>query len=136
MKERFKKFLRDIYEGIYFLSRKHERGNVDWFIIRSRFLVGFFSYYISVFLLLLGIKVTIDGPFKSIESIVILLVVYIVTFALYNFALYSLLDTSEIDENIEPSIKKNKIRKSILVQVGGLVCFILSVVAVYFLYKK
>ena len=135
MKDFLKKFLRDVYKGIYFLSRKHEGGNIDWFTINSRFIASFFLYYVAILLLLLGIIVTLYGPFKLgfFEVIIYLFGVY---GCICKFIIYPLLDRSEIDEGVTLSIKKDKMRKSIIAQAGGFLCLICSFTIVYFLYKK
>ena len=135
MKKYFAKFLRDVYEGIYFLSTKYESPKQNLPATRGRFFISFFLYYFSILLPILAIKVVIYGPFKPsvIEALVYSFGIY---GCIYKFIIYPLLDTSEIDQNIDPALKKRKIRISILTQVGGFICFFGAFTIVYFLYKK
>lgn len=135
MKEYLKIILRDVYEGIYFLSRKYESQSESLSATHLRFIITFFTYYLSLLLLALAIKVVTYGPFKlnAIEAIVYIFGGYA---GIYKFFIFPLLDTSKVDENIDISTKKRKIRKSILAQIIGISCIILAFLIAYFLYKK
>lgn len=135
MKKYFTEFLRDVYEGIFFLSMKYKSPKERLPATRRRFFISFFLYYFSVLLLVLGIRVGIYEPFKP-SFIEVVFPIFGVYGIIYKFVIYPLLDTSEIDENIAPILKKQKIRISILTQIGGFVCFVGAFIIVYILYKK
>ena len=135
MKKCLELFLRDIYEGIYFISRKYESRSESRFATHLRFVVAFFIYYFSLLLLFLSIKVATYGPFK-INFIEALFYLFGIFSCIYIVFINPLLDKSMINEYVDISVKKRKIKKANLFQILSVFCLIVSFLIGYILYKK
>lgn len=129
------KYLRDIYEGIYFYSSDYEYTEFHGWTMKSRFMVIFYLYYISVAIVLLGIKVYLYGAFKpSIVSA--LLYTFGLFFLLYYILIYPNLNLDDIDEDMNNISKKEKVRKSKFLFFGGVASLVISFIILNFLYEK
>lgn len=133
--EKTKTFLRDIFEGFYYTKKKWNPNGTNISITDIGFVAIFFLYYTSLLLLIFGIRVKLYGPLKltQLDSTLYLFGIYGV---IYRLVIYPMIDTSEVNENVDDILIEKKIRKYKLVQAGGFTCCILSFIIVYFLYKK
>lgn len=128
-----KELFLDVYDGIYFRERR-ALGESDRQTVNLSFFFTFFTYYASLFLLLIGIRVVIYGPFKpSVPGILFL------SFGVYGLIYWYFIrphrNTGEIDEGMDKALVEKKKRTSIYVQAGGMICIILVFVIVYVLYE-
>lgn len=130
-----RKFVNEIYQGLYFYWLKHRSVEEAKSGIKTAMPVTFFFWYFALLFLFVGIRVKLYGPFRPdpVQTFVGIFGTYAF---LYVWLVHSLLRKDLLDEPKGDAEKQHLIKKVIWVMVGGIAFFVLTVLFVKFLYTN
>ncbi|GAB3178335.1 hypothetical protein GCM10027291_43670 [Telluribacter humicola] len=130
-----KRYLNDVYEGIYFNSARYESVDISSWVVHLRFLVSLYFYYVSVVILAIGVTVSVYGAFKP-SFILVAFYMFGLYLILYRLLIYPLLSLENFDEHISEVAKSEKIKKANRLFVGSILSFMISFFLVFLMYES
>ena len=120
-----KKFLNEVYMGIYYHSINHEPIDTAKGAMGMRMMATVFLYYASLEMLLISIYVKIFGGFH-LSVIGAFFLAFGIFFVLYSKGINPLIDKEHLDQIIGNEERRKLIKKSLATFIGGLVVLAFS----------